>query len=165
LTAYLKKTVRAVVNRLATPLSPLPPKEKSMFRKLRLLVAMTAVIMISTTAFAADQLTETVKNGCKAELSTYCKDVTPGDGRVLACLYANSDKLTTKCEYALFDAAIQLELAITALAYAAHECDDDLETYCSDVPMGQGRLLDCIDRNKKRVSRRCLDALAETGLK
>jgi hypothetical protein len=94
-----------------------------------------------------------------------CKDVTPGDGRILACLYAHSDKLSAKCEYALFDAAAQLERAITALAFAAYECEDDLEKYCADVPVGEGRLLDCITKNKKKVSKRCLDALTETGLK
>ena len=136
-----------------------------MIRTLNLLIALTAAMMIASTAFGADQLTETVENGCKDELNRYCEDVTPGDGRVLACLYAHSDKLNAKCEYALFDAAIQLERAITAMAYAAYECEDDLEKYCSDVPVGQGRLLDCIDKNKKKVSKRCLDALAETGLK
>lgn len=121
--------------------------------------------MIATTAMAADQLTETVVNGCKTEMTTYCEDVTPGEGRMLACLYAHEDKLSGKCEYALYDAAVQLQRAITALAYAAYECEDDLEEYCADVPMGEGRLLDCIKKNEKKVSKRCLDALAETGLK
>jgi hypothetical protein len=136
-----------------------------MNKSLRMLMVLTAAMILSTTAFAGDQLTENVKNGCKAELSTYCKDVTPGDGRILACLYAHSDKLSAKCEYALFDAAAQLERAITALAFAAYECEDDLEKYCADVPVGEGRLLDCITKNKKKVSKRCLDALTETGLK
>jgi hypothetical protein len=131
----------------------------------RMLMVLAAIMMISVPAFAVDPLTETVKNGCKAELGTFCKDVTPGDGRVLACLYAHSDKLSAKCEYALFDAAAQLELAISALVYAAYECEDDLEKYCADVPVGEGRLLDCIAKNKKKVSKRCLDALTETGLK
>lgn len=78
---------------------------------------------------------------------------------MLAFLYAYS----AKCEYALFDAAAQLERSIAALVYAAYECKDDLEKYCADVPMGEGRLLDCITKNK--VSKRCLDALTETGLK
>ena len=43
----------------------------------------------------------------EAELETYCKDVTPGDGRILACLYAHGDKLSGQCEYALYDAAEQ----------------------------------------------------------
>ena len=131
----------------------------------RMLMVLAATMILSTTAFAGDPLTENVKNGCKAELSTYCKDVTPGDGRILACLYAHSDKLSAKCEYALFDAAAQLERAITALAFAAYECEDDLEKYCADVPVGEGRLLDCITKNKKKVSKRCLDALTGTGLK
>ena len=136
-----------------------------MYSSLRIVLVLTTAIMLSTTAFAGDQLTETVKNGCKAELGTYCKDVTPGDGRVLACLYAHSDKLTAKCEYALFDAAVQLELAISALVYAAYECEDDLDEFCADVPVGEGRLLDCIAKNKNKVSKRCLDALSVTGLK
>ena len=136
-----------------------------MNKSLRMLMVLAATMILSTKAFAGDPLTENVKNGCKAELSTYCKDVTPGDGRILACLYAHSDKLSAKCEYALFDAAAQLERAITALAFAAYECEDDLDEYCADVPVGEGRLLDCITKNKKKVSKRCLDALTETGLK
>jgi len=136
-----------------------------MIKNWRMWIALTVVMLMSATALGIDQLTETVKNGCRQELSTYCKDVTPGEGRVLACLYAHNDKLSAKCEYALYDAAAQLERAVTALAYAAHECDDDLETYCADVPMGQGRLLDCIAQNETKISRRCLDALKETGLK
>jgi len=131
----------------------------------RVLMVLTAVMMVSTAAFATDPLTETVKDGCKAELESYCKGVTPGEGRVLACLYAHEDKLSAKCEFALFDAAVLLERAVSALAYTAYECEDDLEKYCADVPVGEGRLLDCITKNKKKVSKRCLDALIETGLK
>jgi hypothetical protein len=29
--------------------------------------------------------------GCNKEFETYCKDVTPGEGRLLACLYAYED--------------------------------------------------------------------------
>jgi hypothetical protein len=31
-------------------------------------------------------LTDQVKDGCKAELASYCKDVTAGEGRLLASL-------------------------------------------------------------------------------
>jgi hypothetical protein len=46
----------------------------------------------------------------------------------LACLYAHADKLSGQCEYALFDAAAQLERAVAALAYLVNECGDDLES-------------------------------------
>lgn len=129
------------------------------------LISLAAVLLIPVAAFGTDQLTETIVNGCKKELDTYCKDVTPGNGRVLACLYAHEDKLTGKCEYALYDAAAQLERAVMTLVYTANECGDDLEKYCADVPMGEGRVLDCIERNENKVSKRCLNALKETGMK
>ena len=113
----------------------------------------------------AQGLVESVVKGCEKELAAYCLDVTPGDGRVLACLYARSDKLSGQCEYALFDAAAQLERAVAALTYLANECGDDLEKHCVGVPVGDGRLLDCLNKNEKNVSRRCVQALKDTGLK
>jgi len=114
---------------------------------------------------AADNLVQTVANGCKNELETYCKDVTPGEGRVLACLYAHGDKLSGQCEYALYDAAVQLERAVAALSYVVNECKDDLEKVCSEVPAGQGRLLNCLEKNDSQVSGRCKQALKDTGLR
>lgn len=113
----------------------------------------------------AQGLVETVATGCEKELAAYCQGVTPGDGRILACLYAHADKLSGQCEYALFDAAAQLERAVAALAYLVNECGDDLEKYCAGVPAGEGRLLDCLNQNEKKVSRRCKQALKDTGLK
>ena len=57
-----------------------------------------------------------VVEGCKTELETHCKGVTPGEGRLLACLYAYEDKLSSRCDYALYDAAARLDQAVTALA-------------------------------------------------
>ncbi len=106
-----------------------------------------------------------VAEGCKAELETYCKGVTPGEGRVLACLYAHNDKLSNRCEYALYDAASQLQRAVEALAYAANECRDDMKTYCSNIQPGEGRVFQCLDKNKDKVSARCKQAQKDIGLK
>jgi hypothetical protein len=114
---------------------------------------------------AQQALIETVANGCKTEIESYCKTVTPGEGRVLACLYAHQDKLSGKCEFALYDAAVRLERAVAALSYAANECEDDLDKYCQDVQAGEGRLLECIDKNETKVSSRCKQALKDVGLK
>ena len=108
---------------------------------------------------------ETVINGCKAELEKYCSNVTPGEGRVLACLYAHNDKLSGRCEYALYDAAIQLERAVAALAYVANECGGDLRKYCAGVEAGEGRLLDCLQKKDAEVSNRCKQARKDVGLK
>jgi hypothetical protein len=123
------------------------------------------VLVFGTQVLAAETLVESVAKGCKKELETYCKDVTPGEGRVLACLYAHEDKLSGQCEYALYDAAYQLERALTALAYVANECRADLQKFCSDIQPGGGRLLACIDKNEKQVSSRCKLAIKDVGLK
>jgi len=123
------------------------------------------VIWAGGSAIAAQPLIDTVVKGCEKELTTYCKDVTPGEGRVLACLYAFEDKLSAKCEYALYDAASQLERAVAALSYAVNECRDDLQKLCSGTQPGQGRLLNCLKKNEKSVSNRCNDALKEIGAK
>jgi len=125
-------------------------------------------IVFLVAGFAAAQQkgpVETVLDGCKAEIDSFCKNVTPGEARVLACLYAYEDKLSNRCEYALYDAATQLQRAITALAYTANECRDDLKNYCSDINPGGGRLLQCIDNNKDKISSRCKQAMKDVGLK
>ena len=128
-------------------------------------IVCSVVCLFALSAGAQQNLVESVVNGCKAELDTYCKDVTPGESRILACLYARNDKLSSKCEFALYDAAAQLERAVAALSYVANECADDLDQFCRDVPTGEGRLLMCLEKNDNKVSARCKEALQEVGLK
>jgi hypothetical protein len=103
------------------------------------------------TRFDITRIGQTGRSG-NCWLETYCKDVTPGEGRILACLYAHSDKLSGKCEFALYDAAAQLERAVAALSYVVNECADDLDQFCRDVAAGEGRLLMCLDKNDQKVS-------------
>jgi len=123
------------------------------------------IFLIALPVAAERNLVQTVADGCKTELETYCKNVTPGEGRILACLFAYQDKLSGKCEYALYDASVQLERAVAALGYVVNECADDLDKHCSGVAAGEGRLLDCIEKNEKNVSSRCKDAMKEVGVK
>jgi len=128
-------------------------------------IAICVTLLFAVSAGAGQSLVETVANGCKTEIDAYCKDVTPGQGRMLACLYAHSDKLSGKCEYALYDAAAQLERAVAALSYVVNECADDLDQFCQNVAAGEGRLLDCLKKNDPKVSSRCKEAIKQVGLK
>ena len=135
-------------------------------KQISIVLLMIAVLAAAATnAAAAQDLVQTVTNGCKTEIEKYCKQVKPGEGRILSCLYAYQDKLSGKCEYALYDAAVQLERAVAALSYVVNECGDDLEKYCSAVRAGEGRLLNCLEKNDKKVSSRCKQALKDVGLK
>jgi hypothetical protein len=128
-------------------------------------VALAILPLGITSATAQESVINTVANGCKVEIEKYCAQVTPGEGRVLACLYAHGDKLSAKCEFALYDAAVQLERAVAALTFVANECDEDLDKYCGSIEPGEGRLLECIEKHDKQVSERCKQAIKDVGLK
>ncbi len=121
--------------------------------------------MLAGTTSAVESLVNTVAKGCNKELKKYCSKVTPGEGRVLACLYAHEDKLSGRCEYALYDAAAQLDHFIESLVYVANECDADMDKYCDSIAPGGGRLLQCLDKKSKKISKRCKTALKDVGLK
>jgi Cysteine rich repeat len=139
---------------------------RNMRRTMVLLLSLGLALLFVGEIFAAEKgPVETVMEGCKKEFETYCKEVTPGEGRLLACLYAYEDKLSARCEYSLYDAAAQLDRAIAALSYVANECKDDLKAYCSSIQPGEGRLASCMDRNEKKLSGRCKQALKDVGIK
>lgn len=134
-----------------------------MNRSTAIVIAIVFIFFAAMPAMAGDSPVQTVVKGCQKELQTYCKDVTPGQGRGLACLYAHSDKLSSQCEYALYDAAARLEHAVAALSYVANECRDDLQSHCKDVRPGQGRLLNCMEKNQSKLSARCKQAIKQVG--
>ena len=131
------------------------------------------VLLLVAPSFAAEDpllqgaqgVLDTFTEGCQQELTTFCKDVTPGEGRILACLYAFQDKVTPRCEYALYDSIGQLDRTLTNLSYAIGECRDDLKSFCAEVKPGEGRLLDCLSKNEAKITNRCNNALKDTGLK
>lgn len=118
------------------------------------------LLAISGTAMAGD-IVSNVQKGCEAEITKYCSNVTPGEGRMLACFYAHEDKLSGQCQFALYDAAAQLEHAVSALNYVAGECENDIRTLCATVQAGEGRILECLEKNDESVSAACKQAVKD----
>ena len=98
---------------------------------------------------------------CQTELETYCKTVTPGDNRGLACLYAHSDKLSVPCESAFYDASAELQRSTNDLNAFVSACHEDMEKLCSKVPVGEGRIRACLEKNKGQVSAKCNQVLRQ----
>ena len=104
-----------------------------------------------------------VAEACAEDKARFCSQVTPGNqDRMLACAYAHEDKLSGKCSYALYQAASILEQTAAALGYLAESCMDDVEKFCADVKMGEGRILSCLDNNADKLSEACTNAIDET---
>lgn len=135
---------------------------RSMWVAASLLCAASAQGQVKGTVEAQlGDVIESVKTGCKTELASYCEGVTPGEGRTLACLYAYQDKLSQRCEYALYDASSQLGRMVAALTYVSSECGDELKKLCADAEPGQGRVRQCLEKNAQQLSPRCSTALRD----
>ena len=111
-------------------------------------------------ASAQDSAIETVMEACKDDLQQYCGDVTPGEGRVLYCVAAHTDKLSVQCELALYKAASMLEKLAVGVARFARSCQGEIETLCGDVRAGQGRILACLEEKDAQVGDSCRESIA-----
>lgn len=130
--------------------------------KLKKAILTTVALLMSISGqLYAQGIVETVETGCATEISTFCSQVSPGEGRLLACFYAHEDKLSGQCQYALYSAAAQLDQAVSALNYVATECNDDLMKHCAEVQIGEGRVIECLRANKDSVSAACMTAVNE----
>jgi Cysteine rich repeat len=70
-----------------------------------LITALTLSSMaLSFTNAQAQDFTTAQRAACKGDFETFCKGVTPGGGRVLACLSKNNDKLSDACKKVVADA-------------------------------------------------------------
>ena len=129
------------------------------------MVAMAALLMVGAVgAWAQEGIIDNVMKACEAEINAYCSQVTLGEGRLLACFYAHEDKLSGQCQWALYEGAAQLEMFAAAVTHVATECWDDLEKYCAEVEMGEGRVGACLLEHKAEVTDACRQAMDDVGM-
>ena len=124
--------------------------------------AAALAIFASPAALAQDTLVEHLVLACESDIENYCSKVTPGNGRLLHCMAAHEDKISGQCVYAFYQAASLLEQLSVAINYVAHECSTEIETLCSDVVVGEGRMLACFDKNEEELGAACKKAIADT---
>ncbi len=111
-----------------------------------------------------DKQIDRLQAGCKAELETYCKNVTAGEGRLGACLYAYNDKLSPQCETTFYSSVEAFQNAAQNLGAFASACQSDIQILCSNIAIGEGRVLDCLIKHKEKISPSCLDNVQKGGL-
>ena len=123
-------------------------------RKLRVFIPilLSMVIMILPCAYAENE------NPCKKEIAKFCKDIEPGEGRILRCLTLHEEDLTPNCKNHL-----------ARINYAVYEvrtnCVDDYAIFCSSVLPGQGRIAACLEKSKKHLTTKCRAILEEVKQK
>jgi hypothetical protein len=130
------------------------------------ILALTLVGVFSLAGLTAAQETavEQALEICQPEIESFCSQVTPGEGRLLACFMAHEDKLSGQCGWALYAAMDELEAFMNAVAYVADSCWDDMVEHCGDVQMGEGRVATCLLDHKEDVSETCRQAMDDVEL-
>ena len=83
---------------------------------------------------------------------------------MLSCFHAHEDKISGRCQYALYNAFAELEEFAVATLYVAQACQEDMQKFCSRVQFGEGRVGLCLLENKSEVSKACSDAMDDTEM-
>jgi hypothetical protein len=124
-------------------------------------------LMPLTTSSAQETLVDMIRNNCKTELADFCGKVTPGRGRIVACLYAHSDHLAEQCSLAIEIGVVHLNLILSAVSYVVDQCNMDLDKFCGDLEIGSNKMYQCMSKNRADLEPACKAAFeqAEEDLK
>lgn len=103
---------------------------------------------------AALHKAEDVAVECEGDANRLCADVEPGNGRVAACLVQKQSELSQSCQGAINTVRLK-----TSQLQAA--CAADVNTFCTGIEMGGGRLVACLRGHLSEISGDCRDALSK----
>jgi hypothetical protein len=132
----------------------------------RTLMAIAALVFLLSPieAAQAQDPVDRALQACKPEIENFCDQVTPGNGRLLACFVAHEDKVSGTCSWALYEAMAELEAFTNAIAYVASSCRDDMVEHCGQVQMGEGRVGLCLIEHEEQVSPACRQAMKDVEM-
>lgn len=113
---------------------------------------------VASSEFAA-QAAKVFIEACRADLDAYCSQVTPGEQRLLACLYAHDDKISERCSANMLDALLLVEVELAQTNQIGALCGSDILTHCVGVEPGDGRISACLRSKSGMLSQDCQQAL------
>jgi Golgi apparatus protein 1 len=100
-----------------------------------------------------------LESACAEDIQKYCSTVTPGEGRMIYCMEAHEDKISTKCAFELGEAATSVQSAADALKDAVIACKAEISGVCGKTVPGEGRIAACLLSNKSTASAGCVEAI------
>jgi hypothetical protein len=128
----------------------------SRFLTLSSILAGLSVSCLSPTLLAADSLKdEEMKHlssgACKADMNQYCKDITPGQGRMMACLKSHEDKLSPACSKEWKSAKTHMK---KEWKEARQACGGDVQKFCKEAT-GHKEVSQCLNQHMSQLSGSC----------
>ncbi len=108
----------------------------------------TATILWLAAATAAR-----AEDPCAADALKLCKDVKPGEGRIVKCLQAHDGELSGGCK------------AMLAKHQGAktNGCKDDVARFCAGTKPGEGRVIACLKQHEAQLTEGCKTLVRRSG--
>jgi len=89
-----------------------------------------------------------VEDACADDIEDLCSGVTPGEGRIAACVTANADQLSRRCRMTLFIVSRKIKQTV---ANFADECGGSLKAQCA----GAEKFGECAEQKSASISPAC----------
>lgn len=94
------------------------------------------------------------RGACAEDVAKFCKDVQPGQGRILKCMKEHENELSAGCK----EHVAQMKQHRQEFREA---CDDDIVRLCGNVKYGGGMMLKCLKQNENELTPQCKAKLQE----
>ena len=94
------------------------------------------------------------RGACADDVSRFCKDVQPGQGRIVKCMKEHENELSPGCK-------AQLAQMKEKVREAREACEDDVVRFCGNVKPGKGRIVHCLKDHENELSPQCKTMMEE----
>jgi hypothetical protein len=94
------------------------------------------------------------KGACRDDVAKFCKDVQPGEGRMIKCMKEHEKDLSPGCKANMAEMEKKHH-------EGREDCKNDMAKFCKDVQPGEGRIIKCMKEHEKDLSPGCRANMAE----
>ncbi len=122
---------------------------------LRRVLGPLAIILLLGAATTERLAAQSIFESCETDLKDFCSQVLPGNGRIVACIYAHEDKISESCDAAIEDQASLLDWFFESVRYVMDRCADDIQKHCAGTRFGGGRIFTCLVENASSLTDEC----------
>ena len=117
------------------------------------------ILAFTLSALPQPSRAQGVLEACERPIEAFCSEVTPGDGRIISCLYAHEDQLDETCANTISDVGDILDHVFATIRGAMTTCAMDIEKQCKGVEFGGGRIMTCLQENSASITPECRAAV------
>ena len=105
-------------------------------------------MIIAVLSLFALPLSARAQDACKVDTERLCKDVSPGGGRIIACLKSHESELSPACKEKMAAGKAKLEKIKEA-------CQSDADKFCKGIQPGDGRFAACLKSHESELAPAC----------